>query len=209
MDLKKILGVCLTVLLVAGFSVQADAAVATPTGATVRVSQIDSAQWAAIGDSIIVEVFNDKGLGKRLDKVVVGIFDEDASFASLSNGSTVAQVVATNFSTALTSTLVSNLAAPTDSTGSPSAPRTRARRSRPSPSAWVTARHSVSTVSVRLSLRSSLMSGSIHLASWPPTMPLSPGSPTPASKRRPSSATKSRSTLLSRAALRTRQILPR
>ena len=72
MDLKKILGVCLAVMLVAGFSVQADAAVATPTGATIRVSQIDSAQWAAIGDSVIIEVYNDKGLGKRLDKIVAG-----------------------------------------------------------------------------------------------------------------------------------------
>jgi proton-translocating NADH-quinone oxidoreductase chain N len=117
MDLKKILGVCLAVLLVAGFSVQADAAVATPTGVTIRVSKVDSAAWAAIDDSIIVEVFNDKGLGQRLHQVVVGIFDEDDTVTTINANSDVAAVVATNFANALTSSLVSSLSAPTDSTG--------------------------------------------------------------------------------------------
>ena len=135
MDSKKVLSLCMALLLVATFSGDLFAqGTADPSGVKIRVLQPADSSWAGIGDSVIVEVTMHTGVGTPIEDVVLGIFPEadtldafDAGTVILTGAATPAAVVAlaqaNNTSFQSTGSggsgkFVSSLAAATSSSGS-------------------------------------------------------------------------------------------
>lgn len=76
MDLRKTLTLCLALLLVAGFAVQATAQEGDPSGWRVLLESPDSAGWAGIGDSVIVKVQRTTAIGDSALSVFVGLYEK-------------------------------------------------------------------------------------------------------------------------------------
>jgi hypothetical protein len=76
MDSKKVLSLCMALLLVAAFSSDLFAQAVDPAGIKIQVLQPADSTWAGIGDSVIVQVTMNTGLGPAVASMVVGIFPE-------------------------------------------------------------------------------------------------------------------------------------
>jgi len=90
MDSKKVLSLCMALLLVAAFSGDLFAqGTADPSGVKIRVIQPADSSWAGIGDSVIVEVTMHTGVGTPIADVVLGIFAAADTLSAFNSGSVI------------------------------------------------------------------------------------------------------------------------